>query len=153
MAKSRETWGKKETAKRKEKKRKDKVKKREERINSREEKSPEDMIAYVDEYGNITDTPPDPEEKKKVKPEDIIIGTPKRDDLKPESKIREGIVSHYNDSKGYGFIRDIISGESVFFHVNAVLEPVVVDNRVSFEVESRPKGKCALVVKPIRTSG
>ncbi len=153
MAKSRETWGKKETAKRKEKKRKDKVKKREERISSREDKSPGDMIAYVDEFGNITSTPPDPQEKKKVKPEDIVIGTPKREDLEPGSNIREGIVTHYNDSKGYGFIRELVTGESIFFHVNDVLEPVVTDNRVSFEVEIKPKGKSALAVKPIKTSG
>jgi len=147
MAKSRETWNKKETAKRKEKKRKDKEKRREERIVGKEGKNPDDMIAYVDEFGNITSTRPDPEIKKKIKAEDIVIGVPKKEDMEPESKIRVGIVTHYNDAKGYGFIRDLVSGESVFFHVNELLQPVVTDNKVIFEVEMRPKGKNARAIK------
>ena len=38
------------------------------------------MIAYVDENGNITDTPPDPQKKIEVKLEDIEIGVPKNEE-------------------------------------------------------------------------
>ena len=38
------------------------------------------MMAYVDEFGNISDTPPDPTKKKKViKAENIVIGVPARE--------------------------------------------------------------------------
>ncbi len=66
MARSQQSFNKKEVEKKKRKKKLDKEKKREERqAGSEKGKSLDDMIAYVDEHGNITDTPPDPEEKKK----------------------------------------------------------------------------------------
>jgi cold shock CspA family protein len=151
MARSRETWGKQETAKRKAKKRKDKEKKREERTSSsREGRGPDDMIAFVDEYGNITSSPPDPSERKKINPEDIVIGVPKKEDTLPENPIRQGIVTYFNDAKGYGFIKDLETQESVFFHVNELLETVIKDNKVTFEVESRIKGKNAIAVKLLK---
>ena len=89
MGRSQETFNKKEVRKQKEKKRKEKEKKRQAR-KEEDKKSMDDMIAYVDEYGNITDTPPDPEEKDEVKAEDITIGAANRntaEDLDPVKKV------------------------------------------------------------------
>ena len=59
MAKSQVSWNKKETEKKKQKKKKDKeTKKQERKTNSGENKGFDDMIAYVDEFGQITSTPP-----------------------------------------------------------------------------------------------
>lgn len=41
------------------------------------------MIAYVDENGNITDTPPQLRPKVEIQLEDIVIATPKRKILRP----------------------------------------------------------------------
>ena len=65
MGRSQETFSKKEHEKKKIQKRKEKEEKREERkANSKKGKSFEDMIAYVDENGQLTSTPPDPNKKK-----------------------------------------------------------------------------------------
>lgn len=151
MGRTHETWNKKETAKKKEKKRKDKEKKRDERkSNVKDGKSMDDMIAYVDEHGNITSTPPDPSKREKIKSEDIVIGVPKRDDTEILNPIREGIVTFFNDSKGYGFIKDLQTQESVFVHINSLIDPIAKDNKVTFEVESTMKGKNAFAVKLIK---
>ncbi len=79
MGRSQESFNKKDVRNRKEKKRKEKEKKRLERKESKESGEQDDMIAYVDEYGRITDTPPDPSEKEDIELEDIEIGIPARD--------------------------------------------------------------------------
>lgn len=151
MGRSQETFNKKEVRSKKEKKRKEKEKKRLARKESEKKGSLDDMIAYVDENGNITTTPPDPNKKKKeVKLEDIEIGIPKRDSSHNLDPIRKGTVSFFNDSKGFGFIRDSETKESVFVHINNVLEDIKEGNLVSFEVEMGPKGPTAVQVKPLK---
>jgi len=59
MAKSKETFGKKQKEKQRLKKRQDKQQKMEERkANSKKGKSLNEMLAYVDENGNLSSTPP-----------------------------------------------------------------------------------------------
>lgn len=57
MAKSQQTWNKKEKEKTKQKRKEDKALRKEERKSSSSSSDLNSMIAYVDEYGNITDTP------------------------------------------------------------------------------------------------
>ena len=79
MASSQETFSKKEREKKRLKKKKDKEEKKEERqANAKKGQSLEEMIAYVDENGNITSTPPDPRKKKVVNTEDIQLGASKQ---------------------------------------------------------------------------
>ena len=87
----------------------------------------DDMIAYVDENGMISDTPPDPA-KKKVKLEDIKLGVPDRESSEDIDPIRKGTVTFFNDSKGYGFIKDLETKESVFVHANNLLEEIKEGN-------------------------
>ncbi len=147
MGRSQETFNKKEVQSKKEKKRKEKEKKRLARKESEKKSSLDDMIAYVDENGMITSTPPDPTKKKDVKLEDIKIGVPTRDSEPELDPIRKGTVSFFNDSKGYGFIRDSETKESVFVHANNLLEEIKEGNVVSFEVEMGKKGPTAMQVK------
>lgn len=149
MAKQqRETFNKQETEKNKEKKRKEKEQRKEERkANSKSGASWEEMLAYVDENGNIVSTPPDPTKKKVIKEEDIQIGVPKQDRSKVEDTSRKGRVTFFNDSKGYGFIRDQDSGESIFVHINSALDPIKENDKVTFEVEMGHKGPNAVRVK------
>jgi cold shock CspA family protein len=147
MGKSQETWNKKETEKKKQKKRKDKEAKKEERkAHAKDGSNLDEMLAYVDENGNISSTPPDPTKKRQIKEEDIQIGVPKQDTTKYEV-VRTGIVTFFNDSKGYGFIKDQETQESVFVHVNGLIEPIKENNKVSFEVEMGHKGPNAVKVK------
>lgn len=65
MAKSSETFSKKEKEKKRLKKQRDKVEKMKERkINAQKGKTLEDMMAYIDENGNISSTPPEPQKVK-----------------------------------------------------------------------------------------
>lgn len=142
-----ETWSKKENEDRKKKKKKEKEQRKEERkANAREGKSLDDMIMYVDEDGNFTSTPPDPLKKKVIKEEDIQIGVAKQLNVKTDTT-RKGTVTFFNDSKGYGFIKDSDNGESIFVHVNGLNEPIKEGNKVIFEVEMGHKGPNAVRVK------
>ena len=108
------------------------------------------MMAYVDEFGNISSTPPDPTKKKeKIKAEDIVIGVPPKEELANDVE-RKGVVSFFNDSKGYGFIKDSDSGESFFVHANGLTEEVKENNLVTFELEPGQKGLQAVKVKIVR---
>ncbi len=150
MGRSQQSFNKKENEKKKRKKKLDKEKKREERQSSSEKgKSLDDMIAYVDEHGNITDTPPDPEEKKKneIELDDIMINVPKKEELEEVDKVRFGTITFFNDSKGYGFIKDMNTQESIFVHVNGLIDPVREGNKVSFETERGHKGLNAIKVR------
>ncbi|MBP9151457.1 MAG: cold shock domain-containing protein [Flavobacteriales bacterium] len=149
MGRSQETFGKKEREKKKAKKRKDKE---ENKLARKEEgkSSWEDMIAYVDENGMITSTPPDPTVKKKViKAEDIVLGIPQKDESDVDP-IRTGTVSFFNHDKGYGFIKDADNGDSMFVHINNVLEEIAEGNKVTFEVQPGLKGPEAAKVKVVR---
>jgi cold shock CspA family protein len=148
MGKSKETWNKKETEKKKQKKKKDKEQKKQERkAQSQEETSFDDMIAYVDEFGNITDTPPDPANKKKVKKEDIEVSVPKQEAMEQEDVIRKGTVKFFNDSKGYGFIKDDKNQDSIFVHVNGLIDQIQENDKVTFEITMGQRGPNAINVK------
>lgn len=150
MAKSRQTQGKIEKEKKKLKKRKEKERKKQERKeNSNKGASFEDMIAYVDADGNLTDTPPDPSQKVDVDAEDIEITVPKKEDREPEEVETEGKVSFFNHSKGYGFIRGNKFGEDYFVHVSSLEDEIQENDKVSFDLEKGVKGMTAVNVKKL----
>jgi len=146
MGRSQETFNKKEVRKKKEKKRKDKEKKRLAKKDTDKRSGLDDMIAYVDEKGNITSTPPDPQKKESPKLEDIEVSVPKNSISRPDP-IRNGRVTFFNDSKGFGFIEDSETRERVFVHINNTEEEIAEGDRVTFEVESGQKGPSAFNVK------
>ena len=147
MARSQETFNKKEVRNKKEKKRKEKEAKRFAKKDQEKLGSLDDMIAYVDENGMISDTPPDPTKKRTViKAENIVIGIPKQEHVEMDP-IRKGIVTFFNDSKGYGFIKDSETDESVFVHANNLIDEIKENNVVSFEVEMGQKGPTAVKVQ------
>jgi cold shock CspA family protein len=151
MGSSQETFSKKEKEKKRLKKKQDKEQKKEDRkSNSDKGKSLDEMMAYVDINGNIMSTPPDPLKKKiLVKAEDIKLGISRKEDLEPVDKVRKGTVTLFNTSKGYGFIKDHDSQDSVFVHVNGLLSTIKENDKVSFETEMGPKGLNAIKVKLI----
>ena len=147
MGRSQETFNKKDVKNKKEKKKKDKEKKKLERKDSEKSGSLEDMIAYVDENGRITSTPPDPNKKKLIDSESILISIPKQETVEDADPVRKGIVTYLNESKGFGFIKDSLTQESVFVHVKNIIEEIKEGNVVSFEVQMGPKGPTAMQVK------
>jgi len=143
-----ETWNKKEREKKKQQNKKEKAERKLERQErAKSGNNLDSMMAYLDENGNLSSQPPDPRKKVVINAEDIQIGVPKQAPVNPEDLIRTGTVTFFNDSKGYGFIKDAETQESVFVHINALTEPIKENNRVRFEVEMGPKGANAVNVK------
>ena len=93
------TVGKRENEKKRLAKREEKLKRKENRKTNKS--SIDDMIAYVDEYGMISSTPPEENVKKKeINLEEIMIATPKKEDEEPV--ILRGRVEFFNESRGLG---------------------------------------------------
>ena len=148
MARSQDSFNKKEKEKKRRKKKQEKLERKEQRKLEKAEggtKTFEDMIMYVDEDGNLTSTPPDPAKKKKFKLEDMVIGVPPKDDA-PMETVRKGRVKFFNDEKGYGFILDMETKESIFVHANNTSDQLRENDIVAFEVEMGPKGPNAINV-------
>ena len=148
MGKSHETFTKKEKEKQRLKKRQDKQEKKEERqANARNGNNLESMLAYLDENGNITSKPQDPRVKKITNLEDVRIGVAKQEPVDEAELIRTGVVTMFNDAKGYGFIKDSKTQESVFVHINSLSDRIKEHDKVIFQVEMGLKGKNAVGVK------
>jgi len=146
MAGSQETFNKREKEKKRLKKRLDKQKKSASRKENSQGGSPDSMIAYVDEYGRITDVPQDPSARKKVDVSSIKIGVAKREDEEVEA-VRKGRVEFFNTTKGFGFIKELDSQEKFFVHVNGLIEEIAEGDLVQFELERTFKGMNAIRVK------
>lgn len=148
MAKSQDTFNKKEKEKKRLKKRQEKNLKKEDRKSNSTGGDLENMLAYVDENGNLTDTPPDPSKKRKVNASSIEISVPRREeeDIDP---IHTGRIDFFNDSKGFGFIKEKDTQEKYFVHVNGLLEDVREGDNVVFELERGLKGLNAIRVKKV----
>ena len=148
MARSQETFNKKEKEKKRLKKKQEKQLRKEERkANNNKGAGLESMLAYVDENGQITDTPPDKTKKKvEIKAENIELGVPKKEVIE-EDVIRKGKVAFFDTSKGYGFIRDLANEEKYFVHISGTLDEIGENDSVSFELEKGAKGLNAVRVK------
>ena len=143
MAKSKETYNKKEKEKKRLKQQQDKkTRSAERKAQKRDGNSLDDMIAYIDENGNLTDTPPDPSKKQVYLAEDIEIGVPRREESGPEP-LSTGTVIFFNDQKGFGFISRQPGNDRIFFHIKDLLAPVSEGDLVSFISAHGPRGLCA----------
>ena len=137
------TVDKRENEKKKLARRAEKQKRKEEKKLSPKANSLDDMIAYVDENGMITSTPPTENIKKEeIKQEEIVISTPKKEKEVPT--VMKGRVEFFNTSKGFGFIKDLSGTEKYFFHVNNVMADISENDIVTFDLERGIKGMNAV---------
>lgn len=148
MAKSQNAFNKQENEKKRLKKRKEKLERKEEQKLRPSDGGFDNMIAYVDEFGRLSNTPPDPTKKTKVDASTIEIGVPRREE-EVVSPFRNGRVDFFDDSKGFGFIKENGTQEKYFVHVNGLLDAVKEGDMVSFELEQGRKGINAVRVKKV----
>lgn len=153
MAKSQQTFNKSEKEKKRLKKREEKRKKMEARKAEAKLNGKKGIqFAYVDYNGNLTDTPPDPTQKIEIEAEDIVLGIPKtlEGDKEVFDPVRNGSVSFFDHSKGFGFIIDSENNEKYFCHVSGLIDEINENDKVSFELEKGMKGMNAVKVKLIK---
>ena len=140
------SFTKRDLEKKKQEKRLAKQQKKEERKNNGPS-SFEDMIAYVDENGMITDTPPISNNKpQEVDMSTIEVSTPRRTE-EPIELVHEGRIEHFNVSKGYGFVKDLKNAEKYFFHISGLIDNIIENNIVTFELEKGSRGMNAVKIK------
>ena len=148
MSRPQETFNKRELEKKRLQKRKEKEQKKEERkANAKDGKSFEDMLAYVDENGNITNTPPDPTKKRKISESEVSLESANKGGTISLHERRSGRVTFFNTSKGFGFIQDDESKENVFVHMKSVEGTIKENDLVTFEVGKSFKGLAAMQVR------
>ncbi|MEE4197382.1 MAG: cold shock domain-containing protein [Bacteroidales bacterium] len=61
--------------------------------------------------------------------------------------MKEGKVKFFNESKGYGFIKDAESDKEYFVHVSGLIDKIKEDDEVTFELQEGKKGLNAVNVK------
>jgi len=61
--------------------------------------------------------------------------------------MKEGKVKFFNESKGFGFIKDSATNEEFFVHVSGLVDTVNEDDEVTFELQQGRKGLNAVNVK------
>ena len=146
MAKSQQSYNKREKEKKRLKKREEKQKKKEARKAEQKESGGGIQFAYVDQYGNLTDTPPDPAVKEEIEAESIVLGIPKKEEGEEEDPVRRGKVSFFDHSKGFGFIIDLVTQERHFCHVSNLVDEIQENDKVTFELKKGLKGMDAVKV-------
>lgn len=136
-----DSYNKKERNKKKAKKKLEKQARKEARKSEDKDNSLENMMVYVDEFGQLVESPPG--EKKEIDIGDISIdgvGETKQEDI-----LLKGKILFFNEEKGYGFIKHKQSGDSHFFHINDTsFNEVSINQQVTFELVEGKKGLVAI---------
>ena len=140
-----DSYSKKENIKKREKKRQDKLIKKEDRkTNNNKGKSLEDMIAYVDINGNLTDVPPHLQNRE----EDLQNRKENPNEAIDPAKIFNGIINSLNE-KGFGFITEEKSNDSIFFHQSQLKQEVKKYDKVTYKKEVSEKGYRAIDINKL----
>ncbi|NVO01576.1 MAG: cold shock domain-containing protein [Bacteroidetes bacterium] len=63
--------------------------------------------------------------------------------------MKEGKVKFFNESKGFGFIKDNDSDKEYFVHVSDLIDEIRENDEVSFDLQEGKKGLNAVKVKLI----
>jgi len=138
MSRPKGNFNKREKEKQRQKEKQEKREKMEDRkANQGKGKSLDDMMAYVDENGNISSVPPDPQKKKVFNLEDIEIGVSRSKEV--DDPLKEGKIDYFDSSKGFGFIIQN-DGQKIFFHINQATYLVKEGDVVNYTIERGPKG-------------
>ncbi len=140
------SFNKREKEKKRQQKHEEKERRKEERKANASGGGLDSMMAYVDENGMITSTPPDPTKRKEVSLEDIEIGVPRREHEEVSNE-HTGRIDFFDTSKGFGFIKEDGTQERYFVHVSGLLDDVTQNDKVIFETERGPRGMNAVRVR------
>ncbi len=139
-----DSFSKKENKKKKAKKQQDKLLRREERkTHNNKGKTLDEMIVYLDENGNFTDTPPHLQVRSSsTSGKKSAAGTPDKEG----DGLYTGTVTFLSE-KGFGFITEDQTKENIFFHQLQQQEIIKKNDNVSYKKEDGPKGQKAVEIR------
>jgi CspA family cold shock protein len=63
--------------------------------------------------------------------------------------MKEGKVKFFNETKGFGFIKDAETNEEYFVHATGLIDQINEDDNVSFELQEGKRGLIAVNVKVV----
>ena len=86
--------------------------------------------------------------KEEIDASEIEISIPKKGEAEEVLPLN-GRIEHFNVSRGYGFIKDLGSGEKYFFHVTSAPEGITEGDNVTFEIERGTRGMNAVRISII----
>ena len=140
-----DSYSKKENIKKKVKKKEEKRLQREDRkTNNNKGKSLEDMIAYVDINGNLTDVPPHLQNRE----EDLQNRKENPNEAIDPAKIFNGIINSLNE-QGFGLKKKKKSNDSIFFHQSQLKQEVKKYDKVTYKKEVSEKGYRAIDINKL----
>jgi CspA family cold shock protein len=61
--------------------------------------------------------------------------------------MNNGTVKFFNDQKGFGFIKDVKSGNEYFVHVSGLVDEIRENDEVTFDLQDGRKGLNACNVR------
>jgi len=61
--------------------------------------------------------------------------------------MNNGTVKFFNESKGFGFIKDADSSKEYFVHVSGLIDKIKENDEVTFDIQEGKKGLNAVNVK------
>jgi CspA family cold shock protein len=61
--------------------------------------------------------------------------------------MKQGTVKFFNESKGFGFIKDAETGKEYFVHVTGLIDEIMENDEVVFDLQEGKKGLNAVNVK------
>ncbi len=63
--------------------------------------------------------------------------------------MNKGTVKFFNDTKGFGFIKDENSNQEYFVHVSGLIHEIQQNDEVTFDLQDGKKGLNAINVKRV----
>lgn len=64
--------------------------------------------------------------------------------------MNEGVVKFFNETKGFGFVRDTQTEKEYFMHVSGLVDRVAQNDEVTFELKEGKKGLNAVNVRLLK---
>ncbi|MDX9696368.1 MAG: cold-shock protein [Bacteroidales bacterium] len=61
--------------------------------------------------------------------------------------MKEGIVKFFNETKGFGFIKENETNNEYFVHVSGLVDKIKENDEVTFDLQEGKKGLMAVNVK------
>jgi cold shock protein len=61
--------------------------------------------------------------------------------------MKEGTVKFFNETKGFGFVKETSSGQEYFVHVSGLVDRIRENDAITFELKEGKKGLNAVNVR------